>query len=215
MKLAVQAGKFENQSSHERILDAAELEFSRGGFAGSGMKSIAQSAGVAQGLLHYHFGNKENLYEAVVERRSKMISAAREALLSAVDVTAPNALEMTFDALFRPPLEKEGGGEAYGIIFTSLLVGSPTSTDLVRKYYDSTAKLFIAGIMQAEPRATAKTAALAYSLAIGMLVTTIGSKGRIERLAGLEPTENSIDDMIRPCIKNAVGGLTELIKDQT
>ena len=56
--------------ARDRILDAAELTFSEDGFSGAGMKAIATRAEVAQGLLHYHFQNKEGLYAAVIARRA-------------------------------------------------------------------------------------------------------------------------------------------------
>lgn len=49
------------------ILDAARLEFSTHGFAGSRIEEIARSAGVNKQALYYHFGNKEGLYLAALE----------------------------------------------------------------------------------------------------------------------------------------------------
>ena len=57
------------QTARDRILDAAEEAFAADSFTGASMKAISLRAGVAQGLLHYHFDNKEGLYAAVIERR--------------------------------------------------------------------------------------------------------------------------------------------------
>lgn len=204
-----------NTSSHDRILDAAEEEFSQNGFDGSGMKAIAQTAGVAQGLLHYHFGNKEKLYEAVIARRSSMISNAREAYLAEVDLNAPDALESIFTALYRPALEKEGGGRAYAIIFAGLAVSSESSAELVRKYYDPTARLFIDAMRIAEPNTSKMMAAWSYTLAIGALVATIGHQGRRDRLTNTHQsnTNQTIEEQLRPLVVNAAGGFRALIKD--
>src|SRR6185503_5003156 len=51
-----------------RILDAAERAFADHGMAGARVASIAAEAGVNKAMLYYYFGNKEELYEAVVER---------------------------------------------------------------------------------------------------------------------------------------------------
>lgn len=204
-------------NTHDRILDAAEVEFSHSGFDGSGMKAIAQSAGVAQGLLHYHFGNKEKLYEAVIARRSGLISNAREAYLDALDLKAPDALEGIFDALYRPALEEEGGGRAYAIIFASLAAGSEFNINLVKKYYDATARRFIEAMTIAEPRATKEVAAWSYTLSIGSLMATIGQDGRRERLVGLDQTDKNktIDEIVRPMVINAAGGFRGLVEHQT
>ncbi|MFK5979934.1 MAG: TetR/AcrR family transcriptional regulator [Rhizobiaceae bacterium] len=214
IKQTSQIDRVANPNSHDRILDAAEEEFSRNGFDGSGMKAISLTAGVAQGLLHYHFGNKEKLYEAVIARRSTMISNARETYLAEVDLQAPDALEGIFTALYRPAMEKDGGGRAYAIIFAGLAVSSESSAELVRKYYDPTARLFIDAMRTAEPNASKMTAAWSYTLAIGALVATIGHQGRRDRLASSRQsnTNYSIEEQMRPLVINAAGGFRALIE---
>lgn len=49
----------------ERILQAAQQEFVLNGFNGARMRAISDLAKVNKGLLHYHFGCKENLFEKV------------------------------------------------------------------------------------------------------------------------------------------------------
>lgn len=51
-----------------RILDAAHTVFVRNGTAGARMQEIADEAGVNKALLHYHFGSKAKLAEAVFRR---------------------------------------------------------------------------------------------------------------------------------------------------
>jgi len=48
------------------ILDAALALFAAHGFAGTSTRSIASSAGVNLAMIHYYFGNKEQLYRRVV-----------------------------------------------------------------------------------------------------------------------------------------------------
>lgn len=52
----------------ERILEAALEEFSQKGFDGARTRDIAVRAEVALGLVQYHFGTKEELWKAAVER---------------------------------------------------------------------------------------------------------------------------------------------------
>ena len=51
----------------ETILHAAERVFARHGLAGSTMAEIAQEAGLPKANLHYYFGTKDRLYQAVLE----------------------------------------------------------------------------------------------------------------------------------------------------
>lgn len=49
------------------IVRAAKQEFARLGYAGASTAQIARVAGVAQPLVHHHFGSKLGLWEAMME----------------------------------------------------------------------------------------------------------------------------------------------------
>lgn len=186
------------------ILAAAETEFAEAGFEGAGMKAIAVRAGVSQGLLHYHFGNKEHLYGEVIRHRSKEINDSRSVLLDQVDLQASNALEKVFDALFRPTLGAEGGGKAYARIFAGLIVGHARDQLLVQECYDPTAKRFIDAMCQCG--FDQARAGMAYQFALGVLASVISRDGRIERLMGREG-ELDTDDLIAALVSFVIGGV--------
>lgn len=50
----------------ERILEAAVKEFLARGFSGARMQAIADKAEINKALLHYHYKNKQKLYEQVL-----------------------------------------------------------------------------------------------------------------------------------------------------
>ena len=51
------------------ILDAAEKVFLTKGFGNTATSEIAARAGVTKSLIHHHFGSKEGLWRAVLDRR--------------------------------------------------------------------------------------------------------------------------------------------------
>ena len=57
-----------DRESRERILDAAHAVFLRKGTAGSRTQEIADEAGVNKALVHYYFGTKAALADAIFER---------------------------------------------------------------------------------------------------------------------------------------------------
>jgi AcrR family transcriptional regulator len=57
------------EATRERILDAALTEFSAAGFAGARIHSIAKRAGVNVRMLYHYFGEKEDLFRAILRRR--------------------------------------------------------------------------------------------------------------------------------------------------
>lgn len=62
-KLAAQAG-----DTRERLLRAAELEFATQGLSGARVDVIARRARINKQLIYYHFGDKDSLYQSVLER---------------------------------------------------------------------------------------------------------------------------------------------------
>ena len=52
--------------TRERILQAAFTVLGRQGYENTSIKDIAEEAGVAQGLIHYHFKSKEQLVLSVL-----------------------------------------------------------------------------------------------------------------------------------------------------
>jgi TetR/AcrR family transcriptional regulator len=66
----------------ERLLDAAIVCYARQGIAATSLRAIATEAGVNPALLHYYFGDKEQLQEAVSnERLLPVFLSLRESVL--------------------------------------------------------------------------------------------------------------------------------------
>ena len=87
------------------ILDAAEAEFAGAGFDGGSLRRIMRQAGVDTGAVHYHFGGRQALAEAVLDRILVPLNARRRALLAeAVSAGRPNVSQLV-EALIRPDIE--------------------------------------------------------------------------------------------------------------
>src|SRR5450830_896479 len=56
------------QANESLILEAAERVFAGAGFSGATMAAIAEASGLPKANLHYYFGNKQDLYRAVLAR---------------------------------------------------------------------------------------------------------------------------------------------------
>src|ERR1041385_6989385 len=57
------------QQSQERILEAALKEFAAKGFAGARVDVIARRARINKRMLYHYFGDKEELFRAVLRRK--------------------------------------------------------------------------------------------------------------------------------------------------
>lgn len=89
-----------------RILDAAENLFAANGFGAVSLRAVIKEAGVNTASVHYHFGSKEGLIEAVLERRAGPVNKERLARLDAIEAshpTGPLPLRDVVEA-FLPPV---------------------------------------------------------------------------------------------------------------
>jgi AcrR family transcriptional regulator len=71
-------------ASRERVLEAAAELFAQRGYAGTGVDQLAARSGIAKTAIYYHFGNKEGLLTAVLDRAATawiegIVQASRQA----------------------------------------------------------------------------------------------------------------------------------------
>lgn len=72
------------QNTEQRILDAAEKEFFKKGFAEARTTAIAEAAGVTHAMLHYYFRSKEKLFERIMSEKMSLI---RDLMLASLDTS--------------------------------------------------------------------------------------------------------------------------------
>src|SRR5260370_36472731 len=89
----------------EKILDTAERLIGEQGYAATSLRQIINEAGVNLAAVHYHFGSKEDLLDAVVMRKVGPVNEARLAALTLVEREAGDGepeVEKVLDAFFAP-----------------------------------------------------------------------------------------------------------------
>ncbi len=64
----VRKTKEEALITRSRILDAAEILFQQQGVSGTSLQAIAQAAGVTRGAVYWHFADKAELFNAMMQR---------------------------------------------------------------------------------------------------------------------------------------------------
>jgi len=92
MARSEEQNRLARERARENILDAAIALFAERGVAGASIAEITSRAGVAQGLVNYHFGGKEQLISAVIDRWFETVlgfaqveGAPDEALAAVID----------------------------------------------------------------------------------------------------------------------------------
>lgn len=177
------------------ILAAAERVFGTDGYAGASMRQIAEEAGVAQALLHYHYASKDKLYEAVFERRSSAINRYRGRLLDELFAgTAPATVEDVLSIAFTPLSEifrdEDAGTLApyVQMISTISLGNDERSRRLREQFYDPIAHRFVDAIRIILPGISRDHAIWSYLFSAGARQQAHAMNGRATRLGAMGST---------------------------
>ncbi len=195
------------------ILDAAEHLFAQHGYSGTSMRMIAEEAGVAQALIHYHCKTKEQLFELIIERRSTMINRIRRQELKRCFDKAKGgvpSLEDLLDSFIRPAIES--GRYSWGRNFSQVLAklansDDSRSRDLVHKYYDPIAREYVDALQIVLPELPMSEIYWGYLITTSAVVSSMARTGRIKRLSDGVLDDNSNEQLIVRLIQFAANGL--------
>lgn len=87
-----------------RILDAAERLFAGEGFEEPSLRRVTSEAGVNLAAVNYHFGSKDALFTAVLQRLIGGVNAEQQRRLSALPL-GPRSVELILEAFADPLAE--------------------------------------------------------------------------------------------------------------
>ena len=87
------------EERRNQILEAAGGQFMAYGFAGASMQGIAKAAGISRASLYTYFGNKMEVFHAVIKLLERFISQQAQRAVDELDPRAPFAARLiaTFD----------------------------------------------------------------------------------------------------------------------
>ena len=176
--------------TRDLILDAAEDLFSKHGFYGVTIREVAREAGVDTALVHYYFGAKRELFDAVFLRRAEVWNNERVDGINryASEMGDGMTLEGLFEAFLRPPFQwsmKGGPGWKHYSALVAQTNANPTfGGETMARYYDPAIRRLIELIKRVLPDAREVDLYWAYHNLSGALTLTLGETGRLDRLSG-------------------------------
>jgi AcrR family transcriptional regulator len=175
-----------NINQRENILDAAEVDFSQRGYAGTSLKEVAASCGVTQALITYYFGTKQQLFEQVFLRRAMLISEERVTLLHELSEGKDASVRDIVRAFLLPlvALRKTDGGRAFIRLQARLHTEPPEISYSLRStaYGDST-DAYVEALRAALPGLPAKDLYWRVTMMIGAYLYAFSDTHRLDVLA--------------------------------
>lgn len=172
--------------TRERILDAAERLFAAHGFAGTSLRAVTREAEVNLAAVHYHFGTKEDLLRAVLDRVVVPVNRERLERLGQLEAGSgdePLSVEGILDAFLAPTLRSIRDLGERGVIITRFLGRSYTEPSelvqaLAREQYGEVGQRFTEALGRALPHLPEAELHRRFKLVVGVLTYILADAGR-------------------------------------
>lgn len=146
--------------TRQKILDTAEALFSVQGYHAISLRDIATEAGVQVALTNYHFGSKEDLFAAIIERRAaENVRGLEDALAAARTVGGDRASRRAaiLRAFIMPIIDKSmnhGPGWKNYVRLLARLASLPQEETFLspyRQHFDDVIADFITALHEIHP----------------------------------------------------------------
>lgn len=188
----------------DKILDAAESLFMEHGFEATSLRSITAAAGVNLASVNYHFGSKEELFQAVLTRRLDPMNQERVDLLTRLEHdAAPAALpcDRILSAMFIPALRlardpERGGKDFLRLLGRAYADPAPFIRRFLAEQYASMIARFKAAFGRALPDLPAKELSWRLHFIMGALSYTLAGTDALRLIAELTPAETGNDEVL-------------------
>lgn len=171
------------RNARERLISAADTLFTTEGIEGVSQRRILVEAGQRnQSAIQYHFGSRQGLIRAVLERRVMRVNERRVRMIDAIrDRGLPPTLEQVVEAMVRPftaQLLDGPDGRQYFRMFAEIMHDPSLSlSEIVRDKNEGLMTLlgWLEGLLPGMPPAVLKTRLYAMTW---MLVGTLSEWDR-------------------------------------
>ncbi len=192
-------------ATKDRILDTAETLFMQQGFDGTSLRAITAAAGVNLAAVNYHFGSKEDLFQAVLTRRLDPMNQQRVDLLARYEEEAgaePVRCERILSALFIPALRlardpQRGGSNFLRLLGRAYADPSPFIRQFLSDQYATMIGRFKAAFSRALPHLPARELSWRLHFMMGALSYTLAGTDALKIIETLAPgSEKSNDELL-------------------
>ena len=181
-----------SKDTKDRILDAAEQLLAEHGFAGASVRAIASSANVNLASINYHFGSKEALVQAVLERRIGPVNEERLHLLDDLEHAAgdgPLTAKEIAEAFVHPAVGLRRMDPTQWRVLQRLLghtISLPVgkTRDMFLEQFSEVVRRFTTALGRALPELSEREILWRFFFMVGAIVQTLAMVEDMPRISG-------------------------------
>jgi AcrR family transcriptional regulator len=200
--------------TRERIIDAAEALFAEKGFDLVSLRDITSQAGANVAAVNYHFGSKDNLISAVVERHCIPIIEGRMRMLSeAEERHGENVvpLEEILRAFLQPLLDHLAANEFNEALFCKFMGrmsgDQSCMPDSVAPLFQKMASRYSFAIRKAVPALSDEEALWRIHFSFGVVAHGLMHGETLYQISGGKSGHPSMEVLLDRVIRFCVGGI--------
>jgi AcrR family transcriptional regulator len=136
----------------QKILDTAERLIGEHGYGATSLRQVIAAAEVNLAAVHYHFGSKEELLDAIVERKAGPVTKARMERLARVEREAdgPPDVELVLEAFLLPTGEMAQTNPTFVKLMGRMLTEGMMPR-IMQKHFQESAMHFVAVLKRSAP----------------------------------------------------------------
>ena len=187
-----------------RILDAAEVLFMEHGFEATSLRQLTTAAGVNLAAVNYHFGGKEELFQAVLTRRLDPMNQERIELLDALEREAGGkaaTCEKILAAMLIPALrlardEKRGGKNFLRLLGRAYADPAPFIRHFLSAQYAEMIGRYKEAFAKALPQLPRQELTWRLHFVMGALSYTLAGTDALRLFAQMAPAEKDNDELL-------------------
>ncbi len=198
------------------LLDAAEQLFAERGFHGVTTRQVSSTAGLDDAMIYYHFGSKRGLFDAVFERRARVLHRARhDSLITYVadshgDITLEGALAAFLNPMVDLSEKGEPGWKSY-FALVAQIDNTPWGRETIHRYFDPVVQELIAILRRALPTSSDRELFWGYNFMSGAMMLSLAETGRIDDLSDGLCSAKDLSAVRARLISFCVGGFTAVL----
>ncbi len=169
----------------KNILDIAERHFAIFGFSGTSLRGIIKEAKVNVASVAYHFGSKEELFLAVIERFAAPVVQSQLEALSKLMMTPEVKIEDVLRTFYEPPITLVKGlgqeGETLSLFLGRAQMEPEPVYSLVDKNFSTCRNEYIKAFRQLIPGCQIADYQWDFEFMLSLIVCFLTRRNLIER----------------------------------
>ena len=206
---AAQLPRPRGAETEQRLIAAAERLFAEHGVGAVSLRTVMQAAQTNVAAIHYHFGSKEGLLDAVLRSRLDQVTGERNAVLGEVPERDITARELA-RAFVQPVVAVlESGGECWIRLVGQLLTAGGDGLGPVADSFFQRNAVFVELLERLSPGVPRRTLDFRLSQAMTVTLNVLGDVDRTRRLHGADAagwTDNEIVDALIDVVTSVFAG---------